>query len=182
MTDDRHIMEPVPLGGCEIIDVDFKPKDADLDTGLVVKRRYEGCSHEHGQRIDEALRTVQCKKCDAPLDAVEVLLYWARHWERLASSTRHLREETGRRHKEIEALRRERSNVKAAHKRAVESAVAGGVVAKDVILEELRSVLETADCWLREHGAAYVRDEGGVNEPGLAELLLLIKQALARSA
>jgi hypothetical protein len=102
----------------EVIEVDFKPRDADLDIGLRIKsRHFDRCRHERTV-IDEELRTVECKDCGASLDPVEVLIGWAREWGRYADSVKSLRAEVARRSKELDDLTRKRNNIKAQLRRA----------------------------------------------------------------
>ena len=100
----------------EVIAVDFRPRpagDPDLEPGLrVIDRWRSTCQHRHCS-VDEVLRRVVCSDCAEALDPIEVLIGWARHWERLADSCKALQEEIDRRAAALEALRREERNCRA---------------------------------------------------------------------
>jgi hypothetical protein len=104
-------------GVSEVIAVDFKPRpagEADLEPGMrVVDRWRSACQHQGKITIDEVLRRATCDACGATLDPVEVLLGWARHWNRLADSCRALQAEIDRRTKSLEDLKREEQNCRA---------------------------------------------------------------------
>ena len=107
----------------ELIEVDFRPKDGDVDdVGLRVKRRdYAACQHTK-YVIDEVLRRIGCSACGEQLDPIEVLIFWATRWERYEGAVRALREEQRRREDTIVALKVEHARLMAQIRRARETA------------------------------------------------------------
>lgn len=101
--------------GSELIEVDFRPRDQDIDPALRIKRhnRYKDCEHWR-TLIDENLRTVKCRDCGEQLDPVEVLILWAEHWERYTTAVTWLRDTRDRLHKEIEQLTAARKSLMSA--------------------------------------------------------------------
>ena len=113
--------------GAEIVRIDFgEPRLQMLD-------RYEGtreCSHARSV-VNEVLHRVTCKDCDEVLDAVEVLLEYARHERRLYYSLTCHRDEVRRLKDEAKKLTRQRSNLRAAVKYAIERLQAAGGTKED---------------------------------------------------
>jgi hypothetical protein len=104
----------------EIIDVDFKPKPVgEIDEPeLRIRRRHElKCQHRR-TTVDEVTRSVECRDCGATLDATEILLEWAREWNKRWANATTLLRERDRLKKEIEDLKRQRRNIKAQIARA----------------------------------------------------------------
>jgi hypothetical protein len=97
--------------GAEIIDL--RPGQPRLE---VKQRVYSGCQHV-AVLVDEVLRRVTCKTCDELLDPVEVLLEYAHHERRLACSTTSAFTKRNVLRAEVEALKKERANLKAAIRR-----------------------------------------------------------------
>lgn len=111
--------------GCELVEVDFKSTGEVDDTGLTIKRStLRECQHKH-QSVDGDLRVIECRDCGATLDPVQVVLGWAKDWDRYAISVKHLRREKKRLTGDIAELKRELGNLKARKRRRLRAVPLG---------------------------------------------------------
>lgn len=67
----------------------------------------------------EATRMLECRSCGAVIDPFDFLWNEARKQENIAFSVRHLRNEQKRMQAEVEALKKQRANLKAQVRRLV---------------------------------------------------------------
>lgn len=109
--------EPEVFG--EVIEVRFKQHDGDENGALTRKAKVYGgdaCRHRSSV-VDLKLREVRCGTCNQLLDALTVLDELAAHWDREINWLRSVRREAASLRIEVETLKRERANHKAAIRR-----------------------------------------------------------------
>jgi hypothetical protein len=90
---------------------------SDEPQGLAVVRSGNFCSHEYSI-LDDVLRTVRCKRCDALLDPFDTLLKWARTWDRYRDDRERCRREIAAAESRLAVLDRNERNARARARRA----------------------------------------------------------------
>jgi hypothetical protein len=109
--------EPELFG--EVIEVRFRQHEGDEKGALTRKAKVYGgdaCNHRTSV-VDIRLREIRCDKCNQLFDALTVLDEMARHWDREINWLRSVRREAAALRAEVETLKRERANHKAAIRR-----------------------------------------------------------------
>lgn len=77
----------------------------------------EPCEHR-AFILDPSTQTVQCRRCEAPIDPYDALQIIGRHWDRYASWVTHARAERERYRGEIKRLKEDERRVKSRLRRA----------------------------------------------------------------